>query len=405
VAGQYVFLLFNADGIGGNPTSGWVLLVGIGWIVLMTWICYRGVELSARLQQIFLVIELIVLAMFVVTAFWKVGNDTAGPQAIGISLSWFNPLDVPDFSSFVRGLILMLFIYWGWDSAVAVNEETADPHKTPGRAAVISTVLLLATYTLMTMSAQSFAGISDKGIGLNNEDNWGDILSVLGKSVFGAGTYGSVMSHLLIFLVLTSAAASTQTTILPTARTSLSMAVYKALPNAFARIHPRNLIPTVSTVAFGAVSIVLYAMLNYTGNAISVIADCVSALGMMIAFYYGLTGFTCFWYYRHELTRSPRSLIFQGIIPLLGGIILFGALAWSFHDDWVYSDETTSYTSWLMPFAPHWRIGGVFLIGVGIFVLGVILMYIWRAVAPAFFRGETLNRDTATLVPDPEAVA
>src|ERR1700739_1858400 len=26
VAGQYVFLLFNADGIGTNPTSGWVLL-------------------------------------------------------------------------------------------------------------------------------------------------------------------------------------------------------------------------------------------------------------------------------------------------------------------------------------------------------------------------------------------
>ena len=25
VAGQYVFLLFNADGIGSDPTSGWVL--------------------------------------------------------------------------------------------------------------------------------------------------------------------------------------------------------------------------------------------------------------------------------------------------------------------------------------------------------------------------------------------
>ena len=29
VAGQYVFLLFNADGIGSDPTSGWVLLVGV----------------------------------------------------------------------------------------------------------------------------------------------------------------------------------------------------------------------------------------------------------------------------------------------------------------------------------------------------------------------------------------
>ena len=53
-----------------------------------------------------------------------------------------------------------------------------------------------------------------------------------------------------------------------------------------------------------------------------------------------------------------------------------------------------------MPFAPHWHIGGTFLLGVGAFVVGIILMIIWRVVAPPFFRGETLNRDTPTLVPD-----
>ena len=173
IAGQYLFLLFNADGIGGNPTSGWVLLVGIAWIIVMTYICYRGVELSARLQQIFLALELAVLVVFVVTAFYKVAAGSAGPQSLGISLSWFNPLNVPDVSSFVRGIILMLFIYWGWDSCVAVNEETADPAKTPGRAAVISTLLLVATYTLMTLAALSFAGIGGKGIGLGNDANWG----------------------------------------------------------------------------------------------------------------------------------------------------------------------------------------------------------------------------------------
>src|SRR6202167_6407638 len=64
VAGQYVFLLFNAKGIGHNPTSNWVLLVGLLWIVLMTYICYVGIELSARLQQVLLTIELIMLLVF-----------------------------------------------------------------------------------------------------------------------------------------------------------------------------------------------------------------------------------------------------------------------------------------------------------------------------------------------------
>jgi amino acid transporter len=178
------------------------------------------------------------------------------------------------------------------------------------------------------------------------------------------------------------------------------MATYKALPKAFAKVHPRFKTPSVSTIVFGAVSILLYAMLNYTSNAISVIADCVSALGMMIAFYYGLTGFACFWYYRKELTKSPRSFVFQGLLPLLGGIMLFGALIWSLHDDWVFSDVTTSYTSWHMPFAPHWIIGGVFLIGIGTFVIGFIIMALLRVGMPAFFRGETLTRETETLVPD-----
>src|ERR1700741_656926 len=33
IAGQYVFLLVGADGIGKDPTSGWVLLTGVVWIV------------------------------------------------------------------------------------------------------------------------------------------------------------------------------------------------------------------------------------------------------------------------------------------------------------------------------------------------------------------------------------
>src|SRR6266571_4488113 len=68
VAGQYVFLLFNAKGIGTNATSGWVLLAGVIWIVLMTAICYVGIEVSANFQKILLSIELIMLVVLSVVA-------------------------------------------------------------------------------------------------------------------------------------------------------------------------------------------------------------------------------------------------------------------------------------------------------------------------------------------------
>ena len=157
----------------------------------------------------------------------------------------------------------MVFIYWGWDTAVSVNEETKDKNRTPGRAAILSTFILLVTYALVIFSMQSFAGIGTTGNGLGNLANAGDVLSVQGSAVFGTSGFGSFLTHLLLLMVLSSAAASTQTTILPTARTTLSMAVYKAIPSSFAKIHPRYLTPTVSTIAMGAVSIVVYVVMNY----------------------------------------------------------------------------------------------------------------------------------------------
>jgi amino acid transporter len=149
--------------------------------------------------------------------------------------------------------------------------------------------------------------------------NAGGVLSVQGGAVFGTSGFGSFLTHLLLLMVLSSAAASTQTTILPAARTTLSMAVYKAIPSSFAKIHPRYLTPTVSTVVMGAISIIVYVSFNYMSNGIGIIGDAVIAIGLYIAFYYGLTGFACAWYYRKNLTRSARNLWMQGILRSPGG--------------------------------------------------------------------------------------
>jgi amino acid transporter len=398
VAGQYGFLLFNAKGIGNNPTSGWVLLVGVLWIVVMTYICYRGIEVSANFQKVLLGIELVMLFVLSVTALVKVGTGSAPAGHLTPSLAWFNPFHTGNFSAFAAGVILMVFIYWGWDTAVAVNEETKDKTKTPGRAAIISTVILLVTYALVILSMQSFAGIAATGNGLGNLDNAGDVLSIQGDAVFGTSGFGSFLTHLLLLMVLSSAAASTQTTILPTARTTLSMAVYKAIPSQFARIHRKYLTPTVSTIAMGVISIAVYVAFNYSSNGIGVIGDAVIAIGLYIAFYYGLTGFTCAWYYRRNLTSSMRNLWMQGILPVLGGLILWFLGGWSVWLDYDVATEN-DYTMWTVPFI-HWQVGGAFVIAVVSLIIGVGAYLYCRITRPAFFRKETLTRSTETLVPD-----
>ncbi len=177
---------------------------------------------------------------------------------------------------------------------------------------------------IVIISVQAFAGIGGKGVGLMNPAHQFDVLSVTGGAIFGSSGLGTVLSRLLILMVLSSAAASTQTTILPTARTTLSMAAYGALPESFAKINPRYLTPTVSTVVMGAISIALYIPLNYISGG-NPIADAVTAIGLYIAFYYGLTAFACVWHYRATLTSSSRNLWMRGILPGLGGLIMYAA--------------------------------------------------------------------------------
>ena len=255
VASDYLFQLFGAGGVAANPNSGWVLLVGVAWIIAMTAICYVGIEISANFQKVLLGVEVTMLLVLSVVALVKVGSGHAPLGHLTPSWSWFNPFAIASPEDFMVGFTLMLFIYWGWDTAVSVNEETKDRDKTPGRAAVTSTVILLATYALVIMSTQSYAGIGSSGIGLGNTSHEGDVLTVLGSSIFGSSGFGTFLTKLLILMVLSSAAASTQTTILPTARTTLSMAVFKAIPSTFSKIHRRFLTPTVSTLVMGAVSV------------------------------------------------------------------------------------------------------------------------------------------------------
>ncbi len=199
-------------------------------------------------------------------------------------------------------------------------------------------------------------------------------------------------------MVLSSAAASTQTTILPTARTTLSMAAYRAIPKAFAKIHRRFLTPTVSTIVMGLISIAFYAAVNYAANPLGVIGDAVTAIGMYIAFYYGLSAFACVWYYRRNLTSSVRNLFMQGILPLAGGLILWFLGGWSV---WLNYDVATQndFTVWTVP-GLRWQIGGAFVIALVAALIGLLFFIYNRVAYPPFFKKQTLTRATPTLVPD-----
>ncbi|MFG2918358.1 SpoIIE family protein phosphatase [Kitasatospora sp. NPDC048298] len=365
IAGIYGFRLVGLESLATSRI--WTTVAGVVWIALMTAVCYVGIEVSAAVQRWLLCLEVAVLLLLAVTALVKVYTD-GPPTAAHVSASWFNPLNVPSPQALTTGVLAAVFIYWGWDTALTVNEETADSRHTPGRAAVLSTVLLLGIYGLVATSAQAFAGVGTTGIGLANPDNSGDVLSGLGGAVFGTAGLGHALTKLLILMVLTSAVASTQTTILPTARTVFSMAAHKTVPSGFARLHRRFLTPTWSTVGMGLVSIAFLVLLTSVSR--NVLADSIGSVGLAIAFYYGLTGFACVWYYRRVLTRSRRDLLFKGVLPGIGGLIMLFLFCYAaFH---VYAASGYGATSLRLPL--FGQVGGVTVLGLGALLIGAALM-------------------------------
>jgi len=362
IAGLYTFELFSWTSAAESTFA--VTAVGVAWIAIMTAIVVIGIELSARTQVGLLAAEIITLAIFAIVALIKVYSGDAGPDAIHPSLSWINPFSL-SASEISAGMLLAVFIYWGWDTTATVNEETENPDEAPGRATVVSTLILLGIYIIVAFAAQAYAGVSQL------VENQEDVLSSLGTEVFG-----SPLDKILIIAVLSSAAASTQTTILPTARTTLSMARANAMPHSLGKVHPRFLTPHISTVLMGAASIIWYVGLTLVSE--DILFDSLAALGLMISFYIGLTGFACAIYYRREITRSVKNFFFVGVGPFLGGVILFYLLIKNAIE---LSDPANSESgnSWL-------GVGPPLLIAAFFLVLGVLLMFVqWRKV-PSFFK-------------------
>jgi amino acid transporter len=361
IASPSTYLLFGWNSA-ANSTLG--ILIGAAiWIALMTWICWRGIELSARIQQFLLAAEILILGAFAVVAIVKVYANHP-PNSVHVGAGWFNPFAL-GFKPLVDGVLLGIFIYWGWDSGVTVNEETESSAEAPGRAAVVSTLILLATYLVVSAAAQAYGGTH---LLVNNSN---DVLKVLGTKVFG-----SPWDKLLIIAVLTSASASTQTTILPTARTTLSMARWKAVPAIIGRIHPKYLTPDVSTLGMGALSIVFTLLLVGFNSSQDVLADSITALGFSILFYYGFTGLACAVYFRKELLKSWKHFVMAGVIPLAGFGLMAAIFVKAFHD---YSQKGAGYSH------PLFGIQVPIVIGIGGLLLGVPLMLLCAAKYREFF--------------------
>jgi amino acid transporter len=287
-----------------------VVLLAVAIMVAMTTICVIGTELSARLQRVLTLGQVGVLLLFAVVAFVRLAIGETPNRSIDPEISWLSPFGV-EYGALLTGMLLAVFIYWGWESAVNLSEESEDSSRAPGLAGLASTVILLVTYVAVAVALIAVAGLDKVA---RFDDNAG-VLGSVADDVLGP------LAFLVVLAVIISGFSSAQTTILPGSRTSLSMAAAGALPKAFAHIHPRFLTPDVGTIVVGVAGVGWYVVASIVSE--NFLFNSLSALSLLIAFYYALTGVACAIYWRHELLRSAKNFVFIGIAPLVGAGALF----------------------------------------------------------------------------------
>ncbi len=356
---RFSFLTFGMTEAAENT---WLVRgLSVALILLMTAICVWGTEMAARLQNALIVFQVVALLVFAGVAFYLVfGNaldETSSFEPIMPSWEWLNPFG-GEWAGVTAGLLLGVFAYWGWESAVNLTEETSNSSQAPGKAGVWSTVVLVVTYLSVAVAVIALAGTDWLADNAEEEEYIFEII---------AGEAMGPWAWVVMLAVATSAIASTQTTIIPASRTGLSMARRRALPAMFGKIHPTFRTPHVSTWWVAGIAIVYYLVLSVVSE--NALWDSLTALGLLIAFYYALTGIACAIYFRKRLTKSIKNFLLIGVGPVLGALMLIWLLVMAAID---YADPENSYTgeSWF-------GFGPPLVIGVGIFLAGVILMVIW----------------------------
>lgn len=382
VAVDFLYLalaqLLGNPGIADLTNNVWInIFTCLAFMVGACYVSYRGMQTTKAVQYVLVAFQLIVLVWFSFAAIAHVTNGSAF-DALAFDASWFNPFAVSSFSAFAAGVSLSIFIFWGWDVTLTMNEETRNPKTTPGRAATLTVVIIFVLYVLVAVATLMFSGIGTGEFGLGNEEISGNVFAALAGPVMGP------FAILLSLAVLSSSAASLQSTFVGPARTMLAMGHYGAFPRRFAVISPTFKSPGFATIIAAVVAWGFYAVMRILST--DVLTDTILTLGMMICFYYGVTALACVWYFRREVLSSPRSFFLKFLAPLLGGVILAVIFV------------TTLIDSMNPDYGSGSNIGGVglvFILAVFLLVAGVVLMFMMRAANPAFFQGETLRRGTS----------
>ncbi|MEV0174653.1 APC family permease [Streptomyces sp. NPDC050803] len=302
-AGSMTLALFDEQLAENTALS---TVVGAAWFVVMLGVVLGGARLTVRAQLVMSGVELAVLALFAVLAVFHSDNARA------FDWSWLGFGQFDGVSGFASGALIAAFYYWGWDVTSNLSEETRNSRRTTGLAGLIGVGVVFLLFEVFTIAVNVILSADQIRAGGAN------VLAALGEEIWpGWG------GKLLIVAVMLSTIATLETTLIQVTRSLFAMGRDRTMPSALGRVHRTWNTPWVAVAVVGVVALTMFVASNALGTVGDILSDAISAIGLQIAVYYGLTGLAVVVAYRKMLLKSPAHFFLGGLWPLLGALFMF----------------------------------------------------------------------------------
>jgi amino acid transporter len=224
---------------GGVPDWIWLLVfVGINAVVNLI-----GMQLTARVNWIMLLMELVTLALFVGCGLVALYG---GAGAGGLTLQPIYDPQVFSLGTVAGATSIAVLSFLGFDGISTLSEESRGGRDAVGRATLLALLLVGALFLLQTWIATDLA----RGMRFESADTaFYEIAERAG------GHWLRLVS--IVAVVLASAIANAMAAQAAVARILFAMARDGKLPAILARVHPRYKTPHISTLVVAAISLLV----------------------------------------------------------------------------------------------------------------------------------------------------
>lgn len=223
------FLIESVLRLEGHVQCPWYVIY-VSCALLITWLIYRGIEISAAFVMWMTIIEIIITLGLGVSSLLHPGDGH-------VHLEDFVALRNFQNKGLYLAIVLSIFTFTGFEAICPLAEETKDPKKTIPRAILISITMMGALFVFTAFAVLTGWGNSQVASFATSPEN---PVILLAKRLWGG-------AWILVLLAVTNsilgaAIAGTNAAV----RVFYAMGRAGSMPVILARVHPRFRTPTVA---------------------------------------------------------------------------------------------------------------------------------------------------------------